>query len=259
MSAVTSQPLEGAGKALGLIGGIGLTEVHVYAQRPAPDGRFSGCPHVHAVTDEAYFVLRGTGSVEFHDLANGYRTLALAPGDYVHFPPMVMHRLISDGELVILGVMGSAGLPERGEARIYFGADVDADARRIDELMSLPRTHGLDGALRRRDASVAAYQHLMNLWTSDRDAYFAELRRFFTVHCAAMAAVRETLLEQVRRGPLACAEQTAERIRQLPAAPAEAPPIEINRRGGAGAGAAEPALGMCGVLRPILSLEMLHT
>ena len=253
MSTLTSDPLEGAAETIGLIGGIGLTEVHVYAQRPAPDGRFSGCPHVHAVTDEAYFVLRGTGSVEFHDLTGGYRTLALSPGDYVHFPPMVMHRLISDGDLVILGMMGGAGLPERGEARIYFGPEIDANPRRFDELMSLPRAQGLEGALRRRDASVSAYQHLMNLWTSGRDAYFAELRRFFTVHCEGMAAVREALLEQVRRGPLACATETERRIRELPSIPAGGRPIELNRRD------ANSALGMCGVLRPIRSLDKLPT
>jgi mannose-6-phosphate isomerase-like protein (cupin superfamily) len=115
---------EGTSQAIGLIGGIGLTEVHVYAQRRAPDGQFSGCPHVHAVTDEAYFVLQGTGSVEFHDLTTGYRRLDLQPGHYVHFPPLIMHRLISVGDLVILGMMGNAGLAERSEARIYFGPDV---------------------------------------------------------------------------------------------------------------------------------------
>ena len=92
---------DGATASTGLIGGIGLTEVHVYAQRPAPDGKFSGCPHVHAVTDEGYFVLQGRGEVEFHDLENGFRRLPLEPGQYVHFPPLVMHRLISDGQLVI--------------------------------------------------------------------------------------------------------------------------------------------------------------
>jgi mannose-6-phosphate isomerase-like protein (cupin superfamily) len=254
MSIEAIEQLEGAAKALGLIGGIGLTEVHVYAQRPAPDGRFCGCPHVHAVCDEAYFVLRGSGSVEFNDLATGYRTLALAPGDYVHFPPMVMHRLVSDGELVILGMMGAAALPELGEARIYFGAGVDADARRFDELMNLPRELGLDGALRRRDASVAAYVRLMHLWREDRDAYFVELRRFFTVHAEAMAAVRETLLEQVRRGPFAWAEQTGRRVHQLPALPDDARPIELHRRGDA----SPSSLGMCGVLRPIVALDRLR-
>ncbi len=173
---------EGTSQPLGLIGGIGLTEVHVYAQRPSPDNRFSGCPHVHAVTDEGYFVLQGTGSVEFHDLTTGFRTLDLAPGHYVHFPPLIMHRLISDGDLVILGMMGNAGLAERGEARIYFGPEVDADPARFEELLSLPKRLGLEGARQRRDAAVAAYQNLMRLWQDDRPAYFAELNRFFAVH-----------------------------------------------------------------------------
>ncbi len=108
-----TQQLEGKTQALGLIGGIGLTEVHVYAQHPAPDGKFSGCPHVHAVTDEGYFVLQVNGSVEFHDATNGYRQLSLEPGQYVHFPPLMMHRLISDGDLIILGMMGNASLAER--------------------------------------------------------------------------------------------------------------------------------------------------
>src|SRR5689334_13939770 len=178
---------DGASQPAGLIGGIGLTEVHVYAQRPAPDGKFSGCPHVHAVTDEGYFVLEGRGAVEFHDLTNGFRSLTLEPGQHVHFPPLVMHRLISDGDLIILGMMGNAGLAERGEARIYFGREVDADPSKFEALVSLPRRLGLEGALQRRDAGVAAYQQFMNLWHADRDAYFAELRRFIDLHCREMA------------------------------------------------------------------------
>ncbi len=182
-----TQQLEGKTQALGLIGGIGLTEVHVYAQRPAPDGKFSGCPHVHAVTDEGYFVLQGTGSVEFHDAANGYRELSLEPGQYVHFPPLMMHRLISDGDLIILGMMGNAGLAERGEARIYFGKDVDDNPDRFNELQTLPQRTGLEGALARRDAAVTAYMNLMRLWQDDRPAYFTELQRFIACHCQAMA------------------------------------------------------------------------
>jgi len=34
-----------------LISGIGLTQLTVYDQRPAPDGLMSGSPHVHAGTD----------------------------------------------------------------------------------------------------------------------------------------------------------------------------------------------------------------
>ncbi len=243
--------VEGTIQPLGLIGGIGLTEVHVYAQRPAPDGLFSGCPHVHAVTDEGYFVLQGTGAVEFHDLANGYRRLPLEPGQYVHFPPLVMHRLISDGQLVILGMMGNAGLAESGEARIYFGRRVDEDPARFVELVSLPKREGLEGALKRRDIAVAAYQSLMQLWELDRNLYFADQRRFIDLHCAEMAKLAETFIARVRSGPLAWAEATTRRIRALPSRPRVAPTVAVNRRG------AECAFGMCGVLRPMLNLEQL--
>jgi mannose-6-phosphate isomerase-like protein (cupin superfamily) len=246
-----TQTIEGTSQALGLIGGIGLTEVHVYAQRRSPDGQFSGCPHVHAVTDEGYFVLQGTGSVEFHDLTSGYRQLELKPGHYVHFPPLIMHRLLSDGDLVILGMMGNAGLAERGEARIYFGEEVDADPARFQELLTLPKRLGLEGALQRRDASVAAYQKLMDLWRDDRPAYFAELKRFFTVHCQAMEKQSDAFLQQVKQGPFAWAQETRRRIEQLPALPLVAPEVHLSRRG------TESGLGMCGVLRPILSLESL--
>lgn len=236
---------------VGLIGGIGLTEVHVYAQRPGPDGRFGGCPHVHAVTDEGYYVLAGTGRVEFHDLEHGHRMLELRPGDYAHFPPMVMHRLVSDGDLVILGMMGNAGLAERGEARIYFGPEVDVDATRFAEFVALPKAKGLEGALDRRDAAVAGYAHLMDLWRNDREAYFAELRRFFNTHSKAMAEKRDELLEQVEAGPLAWGRATRERVERLPSPPDAGTDVKLNRRG------AESALGMCGVLRPILKLDAL--
>ena len=244
---------DGDGEPLGLIGGIGLTEINVYAQRPGPDGRFGGCPHVHAVTDEGYFVLAGTGRAEFHDAENGPRGLDLGPGDYVHFPPLVLHRLVSDGDLVILGMMGNAGLAERGEARIYFGREVDADAAEFARLVGLARRHGLDGALDRRDAAVAGYLRLVALWQSDGDAYFAELRRFVAGHCAAMAERRQELARQIDLGPLAWGRATRGRVERLPAVPPVAPEVRLSRRGG------EAALGMCGVLRPILRLDRLGT
>lgn len=242
---------DAANRPLGLVGGIGLTEVSVYDQRPAPDGAFSGCPHVHAVVDEAYYVLRGTGHVEFHDLENGLRTVPLRPGDYLHFPPLVMHRLVSTGGLVILGVMSSAGLAERGEARIYFGPEVDADPTRYAELMSLPKTRGLEGALDRRDAAVRGYQGLMRLWQTDRSAYEAELHRFFDVHRRAMAGRAPELAQRVEQGPVAWANATLDRIQQLPA---QMPPTGEVFRNAAGS---ESALGMCGTLRPMLQLERL--
>jgi hypothetical protein len=35
------------------------------------------------VTDEAYFLLAGTGTIELHDLEHGFRSVPLAPGSYV--------------------------------------------------------------------------------------------------------------------------------------------------------------------------------
>lgn len=233
----------------GLIGGLGMTEVHVYAQRPAPDGKFSGCPHVHAVTDEAYFVLRGSGSVEFHDQTHGLRTLELTQGMYVHFPPMVMHRLISDGDLIVLGIMANAGLAESGDARIYFGSDVDDHPERFEELQTLPRKLGLEGALKRRDEAVKAYQSLMQLWHNDQPAYFAELKRFFHVHAQAMAQHAEHCQGKVRTGPVAWATATQQRIDALPQTRKEDRCVWINRPGD------DDALGMCGILRPVISLQ----
>src|SRR5512137_1206054 len=77
---LTAVTRAGAGQTEGLISGIGLTHLTVYDQRPAPDGRMSGSPHVHAVTDEGYYVMSGSGRVELHDLANGFRSVELAPG-----------------------------------------------------------------------------------------------------------------------------------------------------------------------------------
>ncbi|CAN5528161.1 hypothetical protein BH09PLA1_BH09PLA1_12100 [soil metagenome] len=254
MSDACESSSDGPAEPIGLIGGIGLTEVHVYAQRPAPDGLFSGCPHVHAVTDEAYFVLHGSGAVEFHDLDHGYRKLSLETGQYVHFPPLVMHRLISNGDLVILGMMGNAGLAERGEARIYFGREGDDDPKRFEELQSLPKRLGLEGALQRRDEAVSAYQHLMNLWSTNRLLYCGELERFFGVHRREMATIADALLSQVKQGPLAWGQLTQQRIESLSRPSAAPTNVSMNRRT-----TGESALGMCGVLRPVLTLEKLRS
>jgi mannose-6-phosphate isomerase-like protein (cupin superfamily) len=172
----------------GFIAGIGLTHLRVYEQRPAPDGVSCGCAHVHAWTDEAYYVIGGSGTVELHDLQHGFRRVPLARGDFVQFPPGTLHRSVSTGGLEVLALMGHAGLAERGDARIYFGAAVDADPAAYERLKALPRHGGLDGALQRRDASVNAYLGLLQRWQHDRPAYFAELSRFIALHQADIAA-----------------------------------------------------------------------
>ena len=120
-----------------LIGGIGLTILDVYDQRPGPDGVQAGCAHIHAITDEAYFGLSGSGAIELHDPERGYRRVAIEPGTFVQFPAGTLHRSVSIDHCRVLAIMGNAGLPERGDARIYFGQAVDADPERYEEARAL--------------------------------------------------------------------------------------------------------------------------
>lgn len=232
----------------GLIGGIGLTHLTVYDQRPAPDGKMSGSPHVHAVTDEGYYVISGRGQVELHDLENGFRTVALEPGRYLQFPPGTLHRLVNADRLVILVVMGNAGLAERGDARIYFGRAVDEDPAEFARLTGLARAKGLEGALDRRDAGIRAYMSLVELWTRDRPAYYRELERFIGVHMKAAEGLRASFGEALESGPLAWAEKLRRRLAGLPKPGAEPAPV-LHAPPGA------VTYGMCGVLRPVTALE----
>jgi mannose-6-phosphate isomerase-like protein (cupin superfamily) len=228
----------------GLIGGIGLTHLTVYGQRPAPDGKHSGCAHVHAITDEAYFVISGRGAVELHDLEHGFRSVPLSAGSYVQFAPGTLHRAVNGGDLVVLGIMGNAGLAERGDARIWFGPEADADPAIYQELWSLPARKGLEGALERRDRSVAAYMDLLKLWDSDREAYRKALSDFIALHAAAMAPLRERFQSVVEEGPANWLRTALARIDGLPSL-LETPQAE---RVGA---QEQPKFGMCGVLRPL--------
>lgn len=238
-----------AARADDLIGGIGLTHLTVYDQRPAPDGLMSGSPHVHAVTDEGYYVVSGRGRVELHDLESGFREVELSPGRYVQFPPGVVHRLVGTERLVLLVVMGNAGLAERGDARIYFGRAVDEDPAEFARLTGLAKSGGLEGALDRRDAAVRAYAGLLELWAKDRKAYFRELRRFAGVHARAAAALRGRFAEAVETGPVAWGERFARRVESLPEMTADGPVPVLHVPSG------EPTLGMCGLLRPVAGLE----
>ena len=181
-----------------LIGGIGLTHVRVYEQRPAPDGTNSGCAHVHGVTDEAYYVVGGRGQVELHDLKKGFRTVALEPGGYVQFPAGTLHRVVSSGALELLVIMDNGGLAELGDARIYFGPEIDEAPAEFERLVSLENSQGLDGALARRDASARGYTDLIGLWSDDRAAYRRELERFVALHWQTVGARREDFTAVIR-------------------------------------------------------------
>ena len=235
----------------GLIGGIGLTHLTVYEQRKAPDGLNSGSPHVHGITDEAYYVLSGSGRVELHDLTLGFRTVDLKPGDYLQFPPCTLHRIISTRKLVILAVMGNAGLAERGDARIYFGKAVDDDPAEYARLAGLAKAKGLEGALDRRDAAVKAYLDLMDLWKTDKPAYFAEIRRFTDMHLKALEKLKPSFTEAVQTGPLYWGRLTEQRLADLPQADEKHEPTTHDLQ-------SDFAYGMCGVLRPFLTLKPLE-
>lgn len=231
-----------------LVGGVGLTRLTVYDQRLAPDGLMSGSPHVHAVTDEGYYVLGGKGRVELHDVRDGFRSVDLLPGRYLQFPPGTLHRLVNDGHLVILVVMGNGGLAERGDARIYFGPRVDGDPAEYARLNGLASANGLAGALDRRDAAVRAYAGLIDLWTKNREAYFTELARFIDVHRRSAAGLRPSFAEAVQTGPAAWSELFKKRVAALPGQVQEGAPILHVPPAGT-------TLGMCGLLRPVTSFE----
>lgn len=231
----------------GFLGGIGLTHLTVYEQRPAPDGTMSGCAHIHGLTDEAYYVIAGTGALELHDLERGFRRVSLRKGSFVQFPPHTLHRSVSTGGLEVLALMSNAGLAERGDARIYFGREVDGDPASFAHLTGLPAAGGLDGALERRDASVRAYIKLLDLWDTDSAAYRAELQRFIALHRHTLADRRDDHEATIRGSTGRWFDGTLARL---------------DGSGGLTAGSgtanqsdAPPRYGMCGVLRQFEGLS----
>ena len=89
------------------------------------------------------------------------------------------------------------------------------------------------------------------LWKRNRPAYFAELDRFLACHREAMAAKTDELRAQVRQGPQSWVAATTSRLAALPRPMQIRPDVFLNR------GGSETALGMCGVIRPLLGLERL--
>ncbi len=224
-----------------LVGGIGLTVLDVYDQRPGPDGVQAGCAHIHAIADEAYFGLSGSGAIDLHDPEHGYRRAAIEPGTFVQFPAGTLHRSVSFEHLRVLAIMGNSGLPERGDARIYFGAEVDADPERYEQARALIAS-GLDGGLERRDRSARAYAGLMRLWEEDRAAYARELERFLDVHRQSLAPRMNAMIDAIEHGPLRQATIAFHRLASAAAAGAAQRWETADAR---------ISYGMCGILRQI--------
>jgi len=228
-----------------LIGGIGLTVLDVYDQRPGPDGVQAGCAHIHAITDEAYFGLSGSGAIELHDPERGYRRVAIEPGSFVQFSAGTLHRSVSVDHCRILAIMGNSGLPERGDARIYFGPDIDAEPALYEEARALVST-GLEGGLKRRDLSALAYAGLMRLWETDRAAYTRELERFLAIHQRTLGSRTETMADAIENGPLRQATMAFRRLAAATATPQAAQWALADTK---------ISYGMCGVLRQIDHLQ----
>ncbi|MEM0965865.1 MAG: cupin domain-containing protein [Verrucomicrobiota bacterium] len=235
--------LELSQQTTGLIGGLGMTRVKVYDQRVAPDGKHSGCPHIHAICAEAYYIVSGKGSVELHTLDKGFRTVLLKAGDYFQFPPNVLHRIVSDEGLSVLGLMSNSGLAENGDARIYFGPEVDEEPDSFSYLVSLAST-GIEGALVRRDAAVRAYQKLIDLWDSDRANYFRELERFVDLHRNNVLSEADKFSEHVQSGPIAWGKHTETRLSGNKSS-FDGDRFVFNGDSG------DARMGMCGTLHPV--------
>ncbi len=227
-----------------LLGGVAMTRLRVYDQRPGPDGVDAGCAHIHGLSDEAYYCLAGRGAVELHDLQHGFRRHLMEPGSYLQFPPGTLHRSVSYDRCEFLVIMGNGGLPEHGDARIYFGTDIDGDPAAYSKLRELA-AEGLEGALRRRDASVSAYLELLRQWEQDRSAYFDELERFYSLHRQQLASRRSDYLALLQAGAGKALETSLERIHQLPGGAPSQPIRHANTRG------LKVVFGMCGVLQQI--------
>ena len=235
-----------------LVGGIGFSRVVVYSHQAAPDGCQGGCPHMHAITEEAYYVTRGRGRVELHDQRHGFRTVSLEPGAYLDFQPRVLHRLVNEEGLELLAIMGNAGLAEAGDARIYFGQEVDDSLERYAELWCLPQRKGLLGALERRDHAVRAYGQLMRLWEKNRSGYEKELDRFVRKVLEMAAQKKTDFLPFVESGPLAAGRRAQGRLEAIPA-PSGTSSVRYQSE------EAQPGLGMCGLLYRLNEVQELSS
>lgn len=234
-------------KVTGLIGGLGMTRVTVYNQSPAPDGKYSGCPHVHAICSEAYYVVEGQGYVELHDLDSGFQTVELETGTYFQFPPNTIHRIVCHEKLVILGIMSNAGLAENGDARIYFGPAIDQDPIAYKKAVDLVQ-NGLDGALERRDIAVRGYLDLLKFWNANRDDYYSELKRFIDLHNTTVRTTPEALEPYIENGPRAWARAATS---SLSGNAKDTKGMTVINKLPTG----KPRLGMCGTLQPVQANE----
>ncbi|RLB05189.1 MAG: cupin [Deltaproteobacteria bacterium] len=170
------------GKVPPLSGGIGISHLRVYTSK-APDGLPGGCPHMHFVSTETYYILSGRGSVQILSY-RGFQEVPLEPGKLVWFTPGVIHRLINgDGQLELLVIMPNAGLPEAGDHVLTFPPHILADEELYYRFASLATAEGHvyasdeEAAFRRRDLAVEGFNDLRRRMEREGSAAITDFYR----------------------------------------------------------------------------------
>jgi len=196
-------------------GGIGVSHLRVYGSE-GPDGLRGGTPHVHTACTEAYAVVAGTGAVQTLT-PKGFEVTPLEPGAFVWFTPGTIHRLINDGDLEILVIMGNAGLPESGDMVICFPDDLLVDHERYRSAATLPEdertTAGSGEAARsRRDLGVQGFSALKDAMATGGDA---PLLTFYERAGALVAPLADGWRPVWEAGPLEAALRTGEQLEAI--------------------------------------------
>lgn len=236
-------------------GGTSVSLLSVY-DWPTTDGAGvagGGTPHLHTASAEGYVVVGGSGCVQTLG-PDGYAEHPLAPGGLLWFQPGVVHRLVNDGDLEILVVMSSSGLPEAGDAVMTFPPDVLSDPDRYDAAASLPEADDADpesaaavavAARARRDLAVEGFGLLRRRVEEDgpREAMDA-------LYGAAAGLVRPRVAGWRERWEATVLRQAQATDRALTAlAAGVAPHLHDATVSSAHERTGAPRFGMCGRLR----------
>jgi len=223
-------------------GGIGLSHLRVYDWE-GPDGLRGGTPHVHTACTEAYAVIAGEGKVQTLT-PTGFAETPLEPGAFVWFTPGTIHRLVNDGDLEILVLMGNAGLPEAGDMVIAFPDEVLADPARYRQAATLPpdevTTTGPGEAARaRRDLGVTGFLAIKEAMAAS--GHDDALRAFYDRAATIVAPLADGWRPVWEAGPLEAALRTGDQLAALATGDAShlrtaavqrlPPPLEERRMG----------------------------
>lgn len=197
-------------------GAIGASHLRVYTSE-APDGLRGGTPHVHLACTESYWVVAGRGRVQTLG-PEGFREIALEPGQFVWFTPGTIHRLVNDdGRLEILVLMQNAGLPEAGDMVITFDDALLGEPDRYRAAHVLPAgeitTAGSgEAARRRRDLGVEGFLALRQACAErGREA----LDEFYARAASIVGPDLPRWRAIWRAGPFAAAERTGTQLDAL--------------------------------------------